>query len=58
MGYRYTMVDFDTFKDQFELRCFDNDVCVLTKAFDSNTDALTYGDKFLNKEIEEELIYD
>ncbi len=50
--YRYTMVDFDTKKDQYELRCYSNDECVFVRAFDTNADALATGDKFLNRELE------
>lgn len=51
MGYRYTMVDFNTKTDSFELYCYENDVCVINKAFDYESDALDYGDKFLNDKL-------
>lgn len=55
MGYRYTMVDYNTLNEVYDLRCYENDLCVLERSFDTEDEALDVGDKFLNREIEEEL---
>lgn len=52
MAYRYTMVDFNTVDEVFDLRCYDNDVCVIYKSFGTEPEALKEGDKFLNGELE------
>lgn len=51
MGFRYTMVDYNTKTEVFDLYCYENDICVINKAFDYETDALDFGDKFLNNKL-------
>lgn len=51
MGYRYTLVDFNSKEDVYELYCYENDECVYFDKFDATADAHVVGDKFLNGEF-------
>lgn len=56
MAYRYTMVDYNTVDEVYDLRCYENDICVLYRSFGTESEALRYGDKFLNGELKLEVV--
>ena len=50
MGYRYTVVDFNSKEDVYELSCYHNDECVYFDQFVSTDEAHKVGDRFLSGE--------